>query len=368
MTEEFDALLSFDLLSTVLQVLGIVFLGIALEWGVRFAQRRADSKGWTRMSMVLRTMFWLPIFWCTLFVALRILEEFSEVSVIRQVGRSLVQALLIVSIAFVIARIMVKWVRLLTSKQALASSSIFNYLINGFAVLIVLMAVLYTLKVSIPVIIVTFLGSTLGLSFALREPLSNLFAGLVLTASGRVSPGDFIRLPSGQQGRVVDIEWDITLIRQLNEGHIIVPNSIMTQAEIINFDWMNSEYVLPVDLGVEYGSDLDQVERVTIEVADDVLRQVGDGVLLAPSYIWYKSFGDSDIQFTVYLRCREFGDNPKVKHEFLKQIDKRYAQEEIVMPYPTFALQMQAEDELINNSRNIEPDTHAGAKDKDSKG
>jgi len=366
MTEEFDALLSFDLLSTVLQVLGIVVFGIALEWGLRLAHRRAEREGWTRMSMVLRTMFWLPIFWGTLFAALGILEEFSEVSAVRQVGRNLVQALLIISIAVLIARVMVGWVRLLTSKRALASSSIFNYLINGFAVLIVLMAVLYTLKVSLPVILVTFLGSTLGLSFALREPLSNLFAGLVLTASSRVSPGDFIRLPSGQQGRVVDIEWDITLIRQLNEGHIIVPNSIMTQAEIVNFDWMSSEYVLPVDLGVDYGSDLDQVERVTIEVADDVLRQVGDGVLLAPSYIWYKSFGDSDIQFTVYLRCREFGDNQKVRHEFLKQIDKRYAQEGIVMPYPTFALKTQSEDGLIKG-RKVEPDTPAGTGDKDPK-
>jgi len=364
MTEEFDALLGFDLQSIVIQILGIVVLGIALEWGVRFAQRRADREGWIRTSMVLRTMFWLPIFWCTLFVALLILEEFSEVSAVRSVGRVMVQALLIISIAVVLARIMVKWVRLVTSKQAVASSSIFNYLINGFAVVIVLMAVLYTLNVSVPIIIVAFLGSTLGLSVALREPLSNLFAGLVLTASGRISPGNFIRLPSGQQGRVMDIEWDVTLIRQLNEGHIIVPNTIMTQAEIINFDWMNSEYVLPVDLGVDYGSDLDQVERVTIEVADNVLRQIYDGVVLAPSYIWYKSFDDSDIRLTVYLRCRNFGDNIKIKHEFLKQINRRYAQEGIVMPFPTFALQPQIDDEPADKG-DKKLDTPANANDKD---
>ena len=300
-------------------------------------------------------------------MALSILEGFSEVSAVRQAGRTLVQALLIISIAIVIARVMVKWVRLVTSKQAVASSSIFNYLINGFAVLFVLMAVLYSFKVSVPIIILTFLGSTLGLSVALREPLSNLFAGLVLTASGRVSPGDFIRLPSGKQGRVTDIEWDVTLIRQRNEGHIIVPNSIMTQAEIINFDWMDSEYMLQMDIGVDYESDLDQVERVTIEVADNVIRQFYDGALLAPSYIWYKSLDDSDIQFTVYLRCRKFEDNIRIKHEFLKQINKRYAQEGIVMPYPTFSLQTQSEDELVPGKK-PERDTPAGAKDKDIDG
>jgi len=367
MTEEFDALLGFDLLGTAFQVIGIIVLGIALEWGVRFAQRRADHKGWIRTSMVLHALFWLPIFWCMLFVALSILEGFSEVSAARRVGRSLVQALLIISIAFVIARVMVRWVKLMTSKQSLASSSIVNYLINGFAVLIVLMAVLYTFNVSVPIIILTFLGSTLGLSVALREPLSNLFAGLVLTASGRISPGDFIRLPSGKQGRVTDIEWDVTLIRQRNEGHIIVPNSIMTQAEIINFDWMDSEYMLQIDIGVDYESDLDQVERVTIEVADNVIRRFYDGALLAPSYIWYKSLDDSDIQFTVYLRCRKFEDNIRIKHEFLKQINKRYAQEGIVMPYPTFALQTQNEDELIKGAK-PERDTPAGAQDKDIDG
>lgn len=350
MTEEFDALQGFDILTITTLVIGILVLGVVLEWGLRFAQRWTDSRGWSRTSVVLQAFYWQPMFWCVLYAISNVLAGFSEVSSTRQVGQGLVQALLLISIAIVLVRIMTGWVKLLTAQSTLASSSIVNYLINGVGVLIILLVVLYSLNVSVQLMVATLLGSTLGLGFALRNPLSNLFAGLVLTASQRFVPGDFIRLPSGEKGRVEDIQWDVTLIHQQEGSEIIMPNSLITQAEIINFDHPNSEFILEVNVGVSYDSDLDQVEAVTIEVADEVLRQANEGVLLAPSYIRYKSFGDSDIKFTVNLRCKDYRDRQRIQHEFVKQLHKRYAQEGIEMPFPALELHAPSEN-IITDSK-----------------
>lgn len=367
MTEEFDALQGFDIFGTTTLVIGILVLGIVLEWGLRLARRWTVSKEWSRTSVILQAFYWQPIFWCVLVVASAILASFSEFSAARQVGQEVVRALLLISITIVFVRIMAGWVKMLTAQSSLASSSIVDYLINGIGVLIVLLVVLYTLKVSVPLMVATLLGSTLGLGFALRDSLSNLFAGLVLTASQRLGRGDFVRLPSGEKGQVVDIQWDVTLIHQVRGSQIIMPNSLMAQAEIINFDRPNSEFILEVNVGVSYESDLDRVEAVTMEVADDVLHQVHGDKLLAPSYIRYKTFGESDIQFTVYLCCQNYVDRNLVQHEFIKQLHKRYAQEGIEMPFPTLELYTSSDEPFVNSKSTInEASQHMAEKDADS--
>ena len=138
-------------------------------------------------------------------------------------------------------------------------------MIHKLRPLIVILVILNALGVSVTLIAAAILGSIIWLSFVLREPISNLFAGFVLTASQRLSPGDYIRLPSGAEGWVVDIEWDVTVIRKFDESQIIMPNSMMRDAEIVNFDRPSSEYLLQMDVGVSYDSDLAHVERVTLE-------------------------------------------------------------------------------------------------------
>lgn len=338
MTEEFDALQSFNIFDTIGSVIVILVLGILLELGLRYLQRWTKAKGYRRTSVILNALTWQPIFWCILLAVSMILGGLSEISSERQLGSDIVSVLLRLSITIVLVRVMTGWVKMLTERRASASSSIFNYLINGVAILIVIFVVLYSLQVSVPLLIVTVFGSTFGISVALREPISNLFAGLVLTASQRLAPGDFIRLSSGEQGRVQDIEWDVTLINQMQGSQILVPNSNMTQAEIINYDRPDSTYLLKIVIGVSYDSDLDKVESVTSEVADNTLREVGDGVLEAPSYIRYKLFRDSDIQFTAYLLCSNFEDRIAIQHEFIKRVHKRFAVEGIEMPFPTMEL------------------------------
>jgi small-conductance mechanosensitive channel len=85
---------------------------------------------------------------------------------------------------------------------------------------------------------------------------------------------------------------------------------------------------------VHYGSDLARVERVTMEVARDVMKNVTGGVPGFEPFIRYHTFGESSIDFTVILRGREFVDQFLVKHEFVKRLHARYAAEGIVIPFP----------------------------------
>jgi small-conductance mechanosensitive channel len=93
-----------------------------------------------------------------------------------------------------------------------------------------------------------------------------------------------------------------------------------------------------VDLGVHYDSDLQRVEKVTIEVAREVMREVKGGVPGFEPFIRFHTFGDFSINFSVIMRGKEFTDQYLIKHEFVKRLHARYAAEKIVIPYPIRAI------------------------------
>ena len=55
-------------------------------------------------------------------------------------------------------------------------------------------------------------------------------------------------------------------------------------------------------------------------------------------FLLFHAFSDFSINFTVILRGQEFVDNYLIKHEFIKKLHKRYAQEGITIPYPIRAI------------------------------
>ncbi|MGE5333171.1 MAG: mechanosensitive ion channel family protein [Nitrososphaerota archaeon] len=181
----------------------------------------------------------------------------------------------------------------------------------------------------------------LAVSLALQSTLTDLISGIQVIAARQVRPGQYVRLSTGEEGYVTDIGWRTTTIRQLANNLIIVPNSRMTSTILVNYYTPDPSMAVLVDVGVAYGSDLDKVERVTIEVAKEVLASVKGGVLDNDPFIRYNAFADSSINFTVILRGSEYTDQYLIKHEFVRRLAQRYREEEIQIPFPMRTVQMQ---------------------------
>jgi small-conductance mechanosensitive channel len=139
---------------------------------------------------------------------------------------------------------------------------------------------------------------------------------------------------TGEEGYVTDIAWRYTTLRALPNNRIILPNSKLASALVTNFYFPDKEMAVLVNLGVGYGSDLEKVEQVTVEVARQVMEEVQGGVAEFIPFIRYHTFGESSINFTVILRVREFTDQFLIKHEFVKRIHRRYKAEGIQIPFP----------------------------------
>jgi small-conductance mechanosensitive channel len=112
----------------------------------------------------------------------------------------------------------------------------------------------------------------------------------------------------------------------------------LAKAVVTNYYFPEKEMLVRIPVGVHYGSDLEKVERVTIEVGKEVMNDVEGGIPEFEPLIRYLKFNDFSIDFIVILRAREVLDQYPIIHEFIKRIHKRYRDEGIVIPFPIRAL------------------------------
>ena len=185
--------------------------------------------------------------------------------------------------------------------------------------------------------LVTALGvGGLAVALALQDTLGNLFGGFYVTVAGQVRLGDYIKLNSGEEGYIVDISWRSTTLRMLSNNMIIVPNSKLAQAIVTNYNLPEKRMNIPVQVGVSYDADADQVERVLLEIARKAMQEIpgmaNDG---EPSARLIPGFGDSALQFQLTVAINEFAQQYVVQHELRKRILKRFREEKIEMPFPT---------------------------------
>lgn len=242
----------------------------------------------------------------------------------------------IASVTVVLSRIATSSIKVYSAKGDTAlpvssfSENVTRIVIFGVGALVIL----NSLGISITPILATLGVGGLAVALALQDTLANLFAGFYTIVAKQVKIGDYVKLDSGVEGYVTDINWRTTKIRMLPNNVVLVPNSKLAQAMVTNYYLPDKEMAVLVNLGVHYKSDLDKVERVTCEVAREVMKKVTGGVSAFDPFIRYNNFGDFSIGFTVILRAKEFTDQYLIKHEFIKQLHARYEKEGIVIPYP----------------------------------
>jgi small-conductance mechanosensitive channel len=217
---------------------------------------------------------------------------------------------------------------------ALPVSSLTRNVAWALTAVLGLLVVLNGIGLSITPMLTALGVGGLAVALALQEPLANFFAGLFITLAGQIRVGDYVKLDSGQEGYVTDFSWRSTRLRMLANNLVVVPNARLAQAIVVNHHLPSSDLAVLVEVGVDYASDLRQVERVVMEVGRKVMAEVPGGVPEFEPFIRYHTFADSSINFTVILRAKEFVDQYLIKHEFVKRLHTGFSDEGIVIPFP----------------------------------
>lgn len=279
--------------------------------------------------------FWI-LAWTILlsgYFALQILHINAS---ILYVIKKVLSVLGIMSVSLILANISAKLVDLGLARVrgSLPGVSLISGTVRVLVLLLGVLTALHHLGISITPILTGLGVGGVAVALALQETLTNVISGINILLAGKIRVGDFVRLETGEEGFVEDITWRSTTIRELSNNIIIVPNTKLSSAIVKNFDLPDNELSVIVQVSVTYDSDLEKVERVTIEVAKQVLREVTGGVSKFEPFVRFHTFSDSSIDFSVILRVNQYTDQYHVKHEFIKKLHRRYNEEGIQFPYP----------------------------------
>jgi small-conductance mechanosensitive channel len=171
----------------------------------------------------------------------------------------------------------------------------------------------------------------LALSFAAKDTLSNLFAGVSIIMDAPYKTGDFIILESGERGVVTQIGLRSTRLMTRDDVEITIPNGIIGNGKIINEAGGPSEkHRIRLGVGVAYGTDIDQVIAVLHQVAEANVE-----ICQAPvARVRFRAFGESSLDFELLAWIERPVDRGRLKHELNCAIYKAFAANEIEIPFP----------------------------------
>jgi len=203
-------------------------------------------------------------------------------------------------------------------------------------ILIGIAAVVMALQsVGVPVApILTTLGvGSLAVALALQDTLANFFAGLYLLADRPVRPGDFIKIPDGEQGTVEAIGWRSSRLRTLQNNIVIVPNQKLSQAVLTNYHLPEPHLAITIPVAVSYDVDPEAVEG---HLLDELLLAAGEipEVHEEPPSVRLAGFGDSSLIFHCVVFVRNFEAQFAAATALRKRVLARLRNEGIEIPYP----------------------------------
>lgn len=242
----------------------------------------------------------------------------------------------LISATFLASRLAVSLIRISSTKNesTLPLTSLFEYLTKVLIFSIGFLIIIQSIGVQITALITAFGVGSLSIGLAFQNTLSNLISGVNIIVSRKIRPGDYIKLKQGEEGYVVDVELKYTVIKDIFNNTIIIPNSQIIDSSFKNYTLEEKEMLIPIKVGVSYDNDLEKVEQITLNVAKEIMENVQGGVPEFEPFMRYEKFDYFAINFTVYLKVKEYYDQLIITHEFIKKLTKIYALESIKIPFP----------------------------------
>ena len=187
----------------------------------------------------------------------------------------------------------------------------------------------------------------LALSFAAKDTLSNLFAGVSIVIDAPYKTGDFIILDSGERGVVTHIGLRSTRLLTRDDVEVTIPNGIIGNGKIINEAGGPSEkHRIRIAVGVAYGSDIDRV----IETLEEVAVGHAEVCKIPEPRIRFRKFGDFSLDFELLCWIERPIDRGRMQHELNCAVYKAFAAHGIEIPFPQRDLHIRSMPEPLSTT------------------
>ena len=257
--------------------------------------------------------------------------------------------LIILVITFVTARmirlLMEKWVRR-SSKLIKVDETHYSFMkhfisalvyIIGISIAVYTIPSLRTLSVSI------FAGAgvlAVIIGFASQQAFSNIVSGIFIVLFKPFRVGDKIKIGTDMPGKVEDITLRHTIIKTWENKRVVIPNSIISNEKIENWDLGDAKICKWVEIGISYDSNIDKAIKIMQQEAmqhpDFIDNRTKEEKADKKPAVAVKviSFGDSSVNLRAYVWAEDAEKAFIMGCDLNKSIKESFDKEGIEIPFP----------------------------------
>ena len=172
-------------------------------------------------------------------------------------------------------------------------------------------------------------GLLIGLGVGAAPIFNAYLAGIIIQFEGTIQIDDVVEV-DGIVGVVKDINLRNSKVQTRDDIVMIMPNHKFIQEKAINWSHDHDNTRFQVKVGVSYGSDVDNVEKVLLECMSE---QKGISNYPKPM-VWFDDFGNSSLDFNCVFWSNESFTIPKLKSELRFKIWRKFQEFGISIPFP----------------------------------
>lgn len=194
-------------------------------------------------------------------------------------------------------------------------------------VVLVLMTALTALGVPTTSMFALLGAAGLAVGLALKDSLSNIASGVMLIVLRPFRAGDHV-VAAGQEGTVLEIRVFQTRLRAFDHRVIILPNSEITTAPIINYSTLPLRRI-EIAVGVGYDDDLQKAREVLLRIAHDEAKVVDDP---APQ-VRVVNLGESSVDLQLMAFCKN-ADYVETSSRVTEAVRNQLIGNGLNIPYP----------------------------------
>jgi small-conductance mechanosensitive channel len=210
-----------------------------------------------------------------------------------------------------------------------------HYLVVGLSGIVALQ----TIGIKLDALLATGAVFAVGFGLAMQGIAQNFVSGIILLLERSIRPGDVVEVDETMV-RVEEMAVRSTIVVSLNGDRRIVPNSVLVQSTVRNLTMGAKPVRVHTRVGVAYHLDPDQVTEVLLEAGNGIPQRIAD----RPAVVHFANFGDSALEFDVFVWINEPWFLPEARHELNRRIWSALKAHDMPIPFPQRTVHLQTQE------------------------
>jgi small-conductance mechanosensitive channel len=243
---------------------------------------------------------------------------------------SIIIALIVIIVGYFIAIIVSKYTR-----KAMVRAKLSNILAEFTSRIVKIILIIFAFSIALGflgvdigaalIAISVVFGLVFGLAF--QDTLSNLTAGFMIAITKPFKVNDFVDI-TGITGSISSVGIGITTLTTLDNKRVIIPNSKVWGAPIINYTALKTR-MIDMSIGISYSDDIGKAIKVAMTVLKNNIKVLKDPAPLVAA----DELADSSINLVIRPWVKT-DDYWPIKRELTQKLKEAFDKEGISIPFP----------------------------------